>query len=70
MAAEPLFRLSVVFDLVYAIAIVVLLTALYTVLSPVNRYLALLSFMPNGTVLPRTKLLASVQGITRCGPVV
>jgi len=42
-AAEPLFRLSVVFDLVYATGIIVLLTALYVVLSPVNRYLALLA---------------------------
>ena len=42
-AAQPLFRLSVVFDLVYPAGIIVLLTALYVVLSPVNRYLALLA---------------------------
>lgn len=42
-SAETLFRLSVVFDLVYAIGMIVLLTALYVVLSPVNRYLALLA---------------------------
>ncbi len=42
-AAEPLFRLSVAFDLVYCIGVVVLLSALYVVLGPVNRHLALLA---------------------------
>jgi len=42
-AAEPLFRLSVAFDLVYCIGVVVLLAALYVVLSPVNRHLAILA---------------------------
>ncbi len=42
-AAAPLFRLSVAFDLVYCIGVVVLLSALYVVLSPVNRLLALLA---------------------------
>jgi len=42
-AAEPLFRLSVAFDLVYCIGVVVLLSALYVVLAPVNRHLALLA---------------------------
>lgn len=40
-AAGDLFRLSVILDLVYATGFLVLLTALYVVLSPVNRYLAL-----------------------------
>ena len=44
-AAESLFRLSVAFDLVYCTGVVVLLTALYVVLSPVNRYLALLAML-------------------------
>jgi hypothetical protein len=42
-AATPLFRLSVAFDLVYCIGVVVLLSALYVVLSPVNRHLAILA---------------------------
>jgi hypothetical protein len=42
-AAVPLFRLSVAFDVVYCIGVVVLLSALYVVLSPVNRHLALLA---------------------------
>jgi hypothetical protein len=42
-ATEPLFRLSVAFDLVYCTGFLVLLTALYVVLSPVNRYVALLA---------------------------
>ena len=42
-AAESLFRLSVAFDLVYCTGVVVLLTALYVVLSPVHRHLALLA---------------------------
>ena len=44
-AAEPLFRLSVAFDLVYCIGVVVLLSALYVVLVPVNRHLALLAML-------------------------
>lgn len=42
-AAQPLFRLSVTFDLAYATGILVLLAALYVILRPVNRYLALLA---------------------------
>jgi hypothetical protein len=42
-AAVPLFRLSVVFDLVYSLGVVVLLSALYVVLAPVNRPMALLA---------------------------
>jgi hypothetical protein len=42
-AAESLFRLSVAFDLVYCTGFIVLLTALYVVLSPVDRYVALLA---------------------------
>lgn len=42
-AAESAFRFSVVFDVVYCIGFVVLLTALYVVLSPINRYVALLA---------------------------
>lgn len=42
-AAAPLFRLSVAFDLVYSIGVIVLLTALYVVLGPVNRHLAILA---------------------------
>lgn len=41
--AESLYRLSVVFDLVYCTGFLVLLTALYATLSPVNRYVALLA---------------------------
>ena len=44
-AAEPLFRLSVAFDLVYCVGVVVLLSALYVVLGPVNRLLALLAML-------------------------
>jgi hypothetical protein len=42
-AAESLFRLSVTFDLVYCVGVVILLSALYVVLAPVNRLLALLA---------------------------
>ena len=42
-AAESLARLSVVFDLAYCTGFIVLLSALYLVLSPVNRHLALLA---------------------------
>ena len=41
--AEPLFRLSMVFDILYCLGIGVLLAALYVVLSPVNRHLAVLA---------------------------
>jgi hypothetical protein len=44
-AAVPLFRLSVAFDVVYCVGTVVLLSALYVVLRPVNRYLALLAML-------------------------
>jgi hypothetical protein len=42
-AAQPVFRLSVVFDLMYATGIIVQLTALYVVLSGVGRHLAMLA---------------------------
>lgn len=42
-AAEPLFRLSLALDLAYCLGVVVLLTALYVVLAPVGRHLALLA---------------------------
>lgn len=42
-AAVPLFRFSIAFDVVYCVGSVVLLSALYVVLRPVNRYLALLA---------------------------
>jgi hypothetical protein len=42
-AAESAFRLSVVLDVVYCIGVVVALTALYIVLRPVHRRLALLA---------------------------
>jgi hypothetical protein len=42
-AAVPLFRLSVAFDIVYCIGVVVLLSALFVVLSPVNRHVAILA---------------------------
>ena len=44
-AAVPLFRLSVAFDLVYCVGVVVLLSALYVVLRSVNRYVAVLATM-------------------------
>ncbi|MBZ5568594.1 MAG: DUF4386 domain-containing protein [Acidobacteriia bacterium] len=51
MAHERLFRISIVCDLVYCAGLVVLLTALYVILKPVSRGLALLrhsggSYMP------------------------
>src|SRR6185369_12231211 len=42
-AAEGRFRLSIAFDLVYCSGVVVLLAALYVVLGPVNRILALVA---------------------------
>ncbi len=51
-AAEGLFRLSATFDVLYAIGVVVLIGALYTVLAPVNRHVALLA-----------ALLRSVQAV-------
>jgi hypothetical protein len=42
-AALPVYRLSVAFDVAYTVGVVVLLSALYVVLRPVNRYLALLA---------------------------
>ena len=43
LAHETLFRINIACFLIYSIGIVVLLTALYVVLKPVNRSLALLS---------------------------
>src|SRR2546423_14356743 len=42
MAHERLFRVSIACDLIYCAGLVVLLTALYVILQPVNRGLALL----------------------------
>ena len=42
-ASESLFQFSVLFDLAYCTGFIVLLTALYVALSPVNPYLALLA---------------------------
>jgi uncharacterized protein DUF4386 len=42
-SAESLFRLGVAFEMVYCIGVVVLLAALYVVLSPVSRHLAVLA---------------------------
>jgi hypothetical protein len=43
LTQESLFRLSIIAHLVYSAGIVVLLTALYTILKPVNRVLALIA---------------------------
>jgi Domain of unknown function (DUF4386) len=43
LARERLFRIGIVGDLVYCAGVVVLLTALYVILKPVNRGLALLA---------------------------
>src|SRR6266581_2384090 len=43
MAHERLFRISITCDLIYCVGLVVLLTALYVILKPVNRGLALLA---------------------------
>ena len=43
MAHERLFRIGIACDLVYCASVVVLLTALYVILKPVNRSLALLA---------------------------
>jgi hypothetical protein len=62
-ATEQLFRFSVVFDLVYCIGFVVLLTALYVVLSPVNRSLALLASVSK-LVYVVTAVLMSLNFLT------
>jgi hypothetical protein len=43
MAHERLFRINILCDLIYGAGVVVLLTALYVILKPVNRSLALLA---------------------------
>lgn len=43
LAHERLFRIGIVGDLIYCVGVVVLLTALYVILKPVNRTLALLA---------------------------
>jgi Domain of unknown function (DUF4386) len=43
LAHERLFRIGIAADLVYCVGVVVLLTALYVILKPVNRGLALLA---------------------------
>lgn len=43
LAHEQLFRLGILGDLIYCVGVVVLLTALYVILRPVNRGLALLA---------------------------
>jgi hypothetical protein len=42
-AALPTYRLSVLFDVVYCIGVIILLSSLYVVFRPVNRYLAVLA---------------------------
>ena len=42
-SAEQVFRLSVACDLVYCVGVIVMIAALYVVLSPVNRHLAVLA---------------------------
>jgi hypothetical protein len=43
LAHEAFFRLGIVGDLLYCVGVIVLLTALYTILKPVNQALALLA---------------------------
>lgn len=43
MANETLFRINIACDLIYAVTVVVLLAALYVILKPVNRNLALVA---------------------------
>ncbi len=43
MAHETLFRINIVCNLIYIVTIIVMLTALYVVLEPVNRNLALIA---------------------------
>jgi len=43
LAHEAFFRLGIVGDLLYCVGVIVLLTALYTILKPVNQVLALLA---------------------------
>lgn len=62
-AAAAVFRLSVVFDVVYAAGLVVLLTALYVVLSPVNRSLALVASVSK-FVYAATAILIALSGLT------
>jgi Domain of unknown function (DUF4386) len=64
--AMPRFRLSIVFDVVYSVGVVVLLTALYVVLRPVNRHVAalatLLKLVYAGTAM---MMVLSWQAIAR-----
>ena len=53
--AGSMFRLSIVFDLVYCVGLIVLLSALYIALSPVGRFLALLASL--------TKLVYAVTSV-------
>jgi hypothetical protein len=62
-AAQPVFRLSIILDLVFAMGIVVQLTALYVVLSPVNRYLALLASVSK-LVYAATAVLITLSSLT------
>ena len=43
MAHERLFRINIACDLIYGAGVVILLTALYVILKPVNRGVALLA---------------------------
>jgi len=43
MAHEPLFRLGIALDMIYCAGLLLLLTALYVILKPINRHLALLA---------------------------
>lgn len=61
--AQGLSRLSVMFDLGYATGMIALLSALYVVLSPVNRYLALLASVSK-LVYAVTAVLLSLSLLT------
>lgn len=43
MAHETMFRINIVCNLIYAVIVMVLLSALYVILRPINRHLALLA---------------------------
>ncbi len=57
-AAEMLFRTSIIFDLAYCTGFVVLISALYTVLSPVNRRVALMASVAKLVYLVTALLMA------------
>lgn len=63
VAHETVFRLSVVFDLVYCTGAVVLLSALYVVLAPVNRLMALVATLTK-TLYAVTAVLLALSVLT------